>query len=107
MNFPRPCLPLVFVSTLFVCLYTLPAAEGADAQANQLTPAESSAGWKLLFDGTSLQGWRLYGKKAAPGPGWKVEDGLLKKVGKVRGGDIITEAKFDDFDLTWEWRISH
>jgi hypothetical protein len=97
------------------CLWSVLAALGfiaanphlaaADAAANQLSPSEQAAGWKLLFNGTSLQGWRLYGKKAAPGPGWQVEDGILKKLAKTRGGDIITETKFGDFDLTWEWRI--
>ncbi|HLF03144.1 MAG TPA: DUF1080 domain-containing protein [Anaerolineales bacterium] len=32
---------------------TLPAAEN-----NTLTPAEAAAGWHLLFDGKSLDGWR-------------------------------------------------
>jgi hypothetical protein len=43
---------------------------------------------------------------SSPGAGWKVEDGILKKVANLRGGDIITEEKFSDFELSWEWRIS-
>ena len=73
---------------------------------NTLTTEEKAAGWKLLFDGKTLQGWQLYNKKAAPEAGWKVEDGILKKLAKQRGGDIVTEKTFDDFDLTWEWRIA-
>ena len=88
----------------FVALLTMTAS--AAQPINTLTDAEKAAGWKLLFDGRSLQGWRLYGKKAAPESGWKVEDGILKKLPKQRGGDIVTEAKFEDFDLTWEWRIT-
>jgi hypothetical protein len=76
------------------------------AEANTLTASEKSAGWKLLFDGESLKGWRLYNKKSPPGTGWKVQDGILKKIAKERGGDVVTEATFDDFDLTWEWRIA-
>jgi hypothetical protein len=76
---------------------------------NTLTADEQAAGWRLLFDGQSLKGWRPYGKPGAGsdaiGSGWKVEDGLLKKLGGVRGGDIITEKKFDDFELSWEWRV--
>ena len=41
-----------------------------------------------------------------PAKGWKVEDGILKKIGGERGGDIITQETFDNFDLLWEWRIS-
>jgi hypothetical protein len=76
------------------------------AEPSQLTPEEKAAGWKLLFDGTSLKGWRGYKKAAVPTKGWKAEDGILKKVGGEYGGDIITEATFDNFDLKWEWRIA-
>jgi hypothetical protein len=81
------------------------AADGTSGL-NQLTAAEKAAGWKLLFNGNTLEGWRLYGSKALPGPGWQVQDGMLKKAAKIRGGDIITEEKFGDFELSWEWRIS-
>src|SRR5436309_2527317 len=76
------------------------------SEPNQLTDAEKLAGWKLLFDGHSTKGWRGYEKTAMPAKGWRVEGGLLKKIGGERGGDIITVEKFNDFDLTWEWRIS-
>jgi hypothetical protein len=71
-----------------------------------VTAVEKAAGWKPLFNGQSLQGWRLYNKKAEPGAGWKAEDGVLKKLAKEKGGDIITEAAFDNFDFTWEWRVA-
>lgn len=78
----------------------------AAAAPNQLTATEKSEGWKLLFDGSSFAGWRGYKKDAVPSKGWKVEDGILKKVGGEQGGDIITVEKFNDYDLSWEWRIS-
>lgn len=82
---------------------TLPAVAG-----NTLTAEEQSAGWTLLFDGASLKGWRPYGKPAgAPiGEGWKVEEGLLHKVPGVKGGDIISEKQYTDFELSWEWRLA-
>ncbi len=76
------------------------------SEPNQLTDAEKQAGWKLLFDGQTTKGWRGYKQTAMPAKGWRVEDGVLKKIGGERGGDIITDEKFNDFDLTWEWRIS-
>ena len=84
--------------------FTTIASQGAEL--NQLTPQEKTAGWKLLFNGKDLAGWRLYGKETPPGPGWKVEEGILKKLADVRGGDIITTDMFEDFELSWEWRIS-
>lgn len=78
----------------------------ATAADNSLTDAEKAAGWKLLFDGKDLDGWRAYGSQARPGKGWKVENGILKKLDGVRGGDIITEQKYGDFELSWDWRIA-
>ena len=88
------------------------STSGAKAPAsNSLTDAEKRAGWTLLFNGKSLEGWRGYKKPDASGTRWKVEDGLLTidpKDGKdTRGAlDIITAAPYDRFELTWEWRIS-
>ena len=47
------------------------------AAPNQLTAREKCAGWKLLFDGQSLAGWRSYGNPSAPDHGWEVKDGVL------------------------------
>jgi hypothetical protein len=74
------------------------------ADVNSLTAAEKSAGWKLLFDGKSLDGWRGY-KTEAVGAGWKAQDGALTlTVGK--SGDIMTKAEYADFELVFEWQIS-
>ena len=76
---------------------------------NALTAEEQAAGWQLLFNGQNLKGWRTYGKPGtgadAIGSGWKIEDGVLKKLNGVKGGDIITEKKYTDFEFTWEWRL--
>ena len=95
------------LSRVALALATLLAPALVLAQSHRpLTAEETARGWKLLFDGQSLQGWRLYNKKSAPEAGWKVEGGILKKLAKEKGGDIVTEAKFDNFDLRWEWRIA-
>lgn len=107
---PSP-LRLALRSLALVAALTLGARAASPAAAASapatLTAAEKAAGWRLLFDGESLTGWRLYGKPAttAIGPGWKVTDGLLHKVAGIKTGDIITEATFDNFELSWEWRI--
>jgi hypothetical protein len=72
-----------------------------------LSALPSVAGeWTDLFDGKSFAGWRGYKKTAMPDKGWRVEDGLLKKVKGEHGGDIITEKKFENFELRWEWRLA-
>ena len=75
----------------------------APAAENQLTAAEKSAGWQLLFDGKSLNGWRAYAKK--PLAGWEVVDGTLHAIAKIKGSELITEKKFTDFEFTWEWKV--
>ncbi len=74
--------------------------------ANQLTPAEQAAGWKLLFDGQTSDGWRGYRKESFPAKGWVVEEGCLKVVGGAKGGDIITEGQYGDFELALDWRVA-
>ncbi len=85
---------------------SLPLGSAA-ASAPTLTAQEKAAGWRYLFDGQSLAGWRLYGKPAGStiGPGWRAEGGILKKIAGIKTGDIITEQTFDNFELSWEWRI--
>jgi hypothetical protein len=80
-------------------------ASAADASQqgmpNTLTAAERDAGWRLLFDGSTLNGWRGYRQEATTG--WEVVDGMIKRTG--RGGDIVTTEEFDDFELTLDWRV--
>jgi hypothetical protein len=87
----------------FACLLT--GAAVAPAADNTLTPAEKTAGWQLLFDGKSFNGWRTYNKKETAVTGWEVVDGTLHSIAKVKGDQIITEKKFNDYELTWEWKV--
>jgi len=69
---------------------------------NTLTAAEQAAGWRLLFDGRTTNGWRGYKTTTMPN-GWHVTDGLLAKDSSV--DDILTNDQFGDFELTLDWRI--
>lgn len=74
------------------------------AKPNSLTSEEHSAGFKLLFDGRSLAGFRGFKSDDMP-PEWQVIDGEIRLT-KAGGGDIITKATFTDFELRFEFRIS-
>ena len=68
-------------------------------------------GFKPLFDGKTLNGWRGYKKPDPVGTRWKVEDGLVTipstKEGDTKGQrDLITDATYDQFDIKWDWKIS-
>ena len=73
---------------------------------NTLTQEEREAGWMLLFDGESLDGWRNF-KAEDDAPirdGWSVVDGTLQITGG--GGDIITDREFTNFELVVDWKVS-
>lgn len=48
------------VATSIVAVPTAPAPAMQGSQDSQLTAAEKKAGWTLLFNGTSLDGWKGY-----------------------------------------------
>ena len=83
----------------------------AAVQPNTLTSAEKAAGWKLLFDGKTWNGWRGFRREKVPVEGWMIEDGAIKHLAgqgeqSQQGGDIITVGQYDNFELQIEWRIS-
>jgi isopenicillin-N epimerase len=70
---------------------------------NTLSEAERAAGWRLLFDGRTTDGWRGFRRDAMP-DGWQVRDGTLARV--AQAGDIITTEQFSSFELTLEWKVA-
>ena len=112
---------LALMLTLAGCASTAAtgSTEALDAGAapNTLTRAERSAGWRLLFDGKSLAGWRGLGYPGVPEAHWTVEDGTIRKIAsekvvkgpdgrRLPGGDLMTVATFKDFELSWDWKMS-
>lgn len=85
---------------LGLCVAAL--AGPAMAADNVLTAAEKAAGWKLLFDGASMDGWRTFKKAESD---WKVVDGALAPDPKT-SGDLITREQFGSFELSFDWKIS-
>ena len=74
-----------------------------NAQMPSLNAKEKAEGWKLLFDGKSLAGWRSY-KSTTPPTGWRAVNGELVRDGE--GGDLMTADQYGDFDLRFEWKIT-
>ena len=87
--------------------HRLPHARGIAAQApNTLTKEEAAAGWKLLFDGATLNGW-----EASPGLRHRTRG---NRVGRGRWRDLLhgdrrgwlgTADMFGDFNLKIEFRV--
>jgi len=66
-------------------------------------------GFKPLFDGKTTKGWHSYGKQTA-GAGWKVEEGVLhfdpQAAKNGEGGDLVTNAAFENFHLKLDWKVA-
>lgn len=69
---------------------------------NELTPAEKEAGWLLLFDGKSLDGWMTSSQKPSKTP---VEDGCLNPH-KCGGYMLIHEKQWSEYVLSLDFKIS-
>lgn len=106
----KTCGVLSFLIILFAC--NTPET----IQNNRLTKEEIEQGWELLFDGKTFTGWRGLGRDTVETNHWKVEDGNIHKVNsrevpllpngeKIDGGDLITIDTFDNFEMTFEWKI--
>ena len=92
---------LLLCSTLFLF--------GQQQKNNILTAAEKKAGWKLLFDGKKMNGWRTYKNKTTNS--WEVNKGVLHCKGNEadktdKRSDLITINQYDNFELSIEWAIS-
>jgi hypothetical protein len=100
-----------FMKILILIVLLASSVPISKADNNVLSDDEKKAGWRLLFDGKTTEGWRGYKMKEMP-PGWKVVDGALVRVsggagGKGAGGgdDIITVEQFANFELQLDWKI--
>lgn len=68
---------------------------------------------QVLFDGSNLDAWTGYCKKKVPQK-WVIEEGTLrfkddgsrKMNDPATGGDLITRAKYGNFELQLDWKIS-
>ena len=110
MSLKKICIVLVLSVQFFRC--TAPVKEVQ----NQLTQKETEEGWELLFDGKTFNGWRGLGRDTVETNHWKVENGEIHKIDsrqvpplpngeKIIGGDLMTVDTFDNFELTFEWKI--
>ena len=103
-------LGFVFLTFSFIHFAVAQSNNANDAMLNKLTPAEIKKGWKLLFDGSTLTGWKTY-NRTDMATSWGVKDGAIfldAKKGRsdVAKGDLVTLEDYDDFEFSVEWKIS-
>jgi len=104
-------------SILFILLMTassvILAAEPQQTNTtdNTLSKKEKAAGWKLLWDGKTTEGWRGAKLTTFPKDGWIIDNGILKVLESggresANGGDIVTVKKYKNFDLKVDFKIT-
>ena len=77
------------------------------AAPNTLAAQEQQAGWQLLFDGETANGWHGYNMQGIPDV-WAIEDGCftMNSVGGGEEQDVITDGIYRDFAFTVEYKLS-
>jgi len=95
----------------FLILVLIAILHDLMAQHNTLTKAEKVAGWELLFDGKTTNGWRGTYIDHFPEHGWEIKNGELSTIPQFgddrdqRGGSIITTSQYGDFELYLECKF--
>ena len=87
-----------------------PAASSSLAP-NTLSAREIKDGWKLLWDGKTIDGWRGAKLENFPAKGWSIQNGVLTvHAGNGNesggGGDIITRGTYSSFELLVDFKIT-
>ncbi len=97
---------LSYIAVLAFLLSLVSCAQ-PKSEMNTLTKKEQNEGWELLFDGKSIDKWKMF--NGGEVTGWKIVDGVLENsgVGSDHGGDIITKKQYGNFELSLEWKVAH
>ena len=90
---------------------TITNKKTSDTIQNQLTETQIADGWKLLFDGKTIEGWHKYGTDSI-GKAWEINDQSIhlnvsdKKEWQAKnGGDIISAKEYANFHFKTDWKI--
>lgn len=99
---PRsPLAAVVFLAASIAGSIPVPAAGSVAAPPVSLTPEEVAQGWRLLFDGESLDGWTTSGDPEA----WGVRDGEIVVLRPGKGWWLRTTRMFRDFELQLDFVV--
>jgi len=61
--------------------------------------------WTTLSEGNDMGAWHGYNKDSI-GSAWQIEDGVISfDKSRGEGGDIVSNAEYENFELSLEWKI--
>ncbi len=93
-------------SPVLLVLLLISACSDTGNKDNALTDSEEAQGWKLLFDGKTLENWHAYnhGKQKSE---WKVIDGTIycDPASLDRSGDLTSDQEYENYDLVFDWKL--
>ena len=100
-----PVMKTMSFSAAGLALAVVLASAPLNAQTQKAGP------WKSLFDGKSLDAWRIFKTDTAPKmcaksgdkDCWEIKDGVLQK--DSHANDIASKEQFGDFEFELEWKI--
>jgi len=101
---------IALLLSLFAGGHAQTGAKSDCESANKLTAKEKADGWKLLFDGKTLQGWHGYNRQSTKS--WMVENCTLKSVGTEGNygsdlrADLVTDQEYENFEVSIDWKTS-
>jgi hypothetical protein len=107
----RLCLTPFLLASIIVGTMPCRASAIIENGPNTLTAKERKEGWKLLFDGKTMDGWRGAYLDTLPARGWEIRDGMLivqaSGGGEAAfGGDIVTIDEYSSFELLLDFRLT-
>jgi uncharacterized protein len=72
----------------------------------RVSPEEASEGFRPMFDGVDLKGWKL--READSRQSWSAQNSMLVNTmtEQERGTDLVSDEKFRDFTVRYEYMIS-
>ncbi len=99
-----------FLFFLLVCV-VLWSCGNPGKTVNELTEQQKAEGWKLLFDGKTMNGWKFF--KDRKNNSWEVIDGTLHCKAPIETSgvdnersDLMTTDQYDNFEFYTEWKIT-
>ena len=109
-------LPLCTLLAVIATLFTLSCQKSGSKQeavaaVNTLSDEEKATSWELLFDGSTLNGWKRYNQDSI-GPLWTIKDGAIVCDGRgfgegsANGGSLTSTRQWGNFELIIDWKIS-
>lgn len=94
-------------SLLYVSSCTSSKDKTEEATDSTTLTESNDSEWINLFDGKSLAGWHGFNKTVEVS-NWIIQDSALVCLGASKsdyGGDLVSDTEFDNFELTWDWKV--